>query len=173
MLTISQLAKQNRISRTTLLYYDAMGLLTASRRTLSGYRLYDADKEKRLESICLYRKAGLSLKDIQTLLGKKKSGSFARVLEKRLSQINNEIQELKNQQHMILALLKNRRTLKMGKINKEQWIQIFRETGLSDRQMENWHKAFEKNSPEGHQEFLEFLNIPKEEIKAIRTRFGQ
>ncbi|MFH0984319.1 MAG: MerR family transcriptional regulator [Candidatus Omnitrophota bacterium] len=173
MRTISQLAKQNQISRTALLYYDAMGLLKASRRTLSGYRLYDEDKGKRLESICLYRRAGLSLKDIKTLLGKKKSGSFAKVLEKRLSQINDEIQELKNQQRMILALLKNRRTLKMGKINKEQWIRIFRETGLSDRQMENWHNAFEKNSPEGHQEFLEFLNIPKEEIKAIRTRFGQ
>lgn len=173
MRTISQLAKENQISRTALLYYDAMGLLKASRRTLSGYRLYDEDKGKRLKTICLYRKAGLSLKDIKTLLGNKKGGSFAAVLEKRLSQINDEIQELKNQQRMILALLKNRRTLKMGKINKEQWIRIFRETGLSDRQMEHWHKTFEKNSPEGHQEFLEFLNIPKEEIKAIRTRFGQ
>lgn len=173
MRTISQLAKQHRISRTALLYYDAMGLLKASRRTLSGYRLYAEDKEKRLGTICLYRKTGLSLKDIKALLGKKKNGAFARILEKRLSSINNEIWELKNQQHMILALLKNRRTLKMGKINKAQWIRIFRETGLTDRQMENWHRVFEKNAPEGHQEFLEFLNIPQEEIKAIRTRFGQ
>jgi len=173
MQTISQLAKRYQISRTALLYYEAMGLLKASRRTLSGYRLYDAVKGKRLEAICLYRKAGLPLKDIQTLLEKGRGGSFAGILEKRLSRINVEIGELKNQQRMILELLKNRRTLKMGKINKEQWIRIFRETGLSDKQMENWHRIFEKNAPEGHQEFLEFLNIPKEEIKAIRAQFSR
>ena len=173
MQTISQLAKQHQISRTALLYYESMGLLKASRRTPTGYRLYDEGKEKRLESICLYRKAGLPLKDIQALLGKERGGSFSRILEKRLAKINDEIQELKSQQRMVLALLKNRRILKMGKINKNQWIQIFRETGLSDKQMENWHRAFEKNAPEGHQEFLEFLNIPKEEIKAIRTQFSR
>lgn len=173
MRTISQLAKQHQISRTALLYYDTMGLLKASRRTVSGYRLYDEGKGKRLESICLYRKAGLSLKDIKTLLEKEKGGVFARILSKRLSKIGGEIQELKNQQQMILALLKNRRISKMGKVNKEQWIEIFRETGLSDDQMKNWHRVFEKNSPEGHQEFLEFLNIPKEEIRAIRAQFAR
>jgi len=31
-----------------------------------------------------------------------------------------------------------------------------------------WHAAFEKNFPEAHQDFLESLGIPKEEISMIR-----
>jgi transposase len=73
---------------------------------------------------------------------------------------------------MILALLKDRRIFKMSKVTKEQWIRMFRETGLTDIQMQNWHRTFERTAPDGHQEFLEFLNIPKEEIKAIRSRFS-
>jgi len=168
MKTISQLGKQFGISRTALLYYDAAGLLKESSRTHSRYRLYDKTAEKRLELICVYRKAGLPLKAIKALLTSRKGNSFTRILEKRLSDTNVEIQELKNQQFVILALLRNRRKPQMGKINKEQWVKMFREAGLSETQMEKWHRIFEKHSPEGHQEFLEFLNIPKDEIKNIR-----
>ncbi len=171
MKTVSQVAKKYQLSRTALLYYDQEGLFKASKRSASGYRLYDEAAEKRLELICLYRKTGLSLQEIKRLLAKEKGGAFSKILEKRLSGINAEIQELNHQQRMILALLKNKRSLKMGKVSKKEWIQMFRDAGLSDTQMENWHKIFEKHSPEGHQEFLEFLNIPKEEIRAIRFRF--
>ena len=34
--------------------------------------------------------------------------------------------------------------------------------------MQRWHTQFEKNSPEEHQEFLEYLHIPPEEIGKIR-----
>jgi hypothetical protein len=34
--------------------------------------------------------------------------------------------------------------------------------------MHRWHREFEKSAPEEHQEFLEFLHIPADEIKAIR-----
>ena len=170
MRTISRLAKQFRISRTALLYYDSTGLLKASRRSASGYRLYGENEVRRLETICSYRKAGLSLKDIKALLSRGRPGSFARILEKRLTGINDEIRELQNQQCVVLALLQNRSHLKMGKINKEQWIQIFRKSGLTDEQMLLWHRTFEKNSPEGHQEFLEFLSIPKAEIQTIRSQ---
>jgi len=172
MKTISQLGKQFGISRTALLYYDTAGLLKESTRSQSGYRLYDRTAENRLELICAYRKAGLPLKDIKALLRSRKSSAFTRILEKRLLDINVEIRELKNQQLVILALLRNRRKFKMGKINKDQWVAMFRETGLSEAQMENWHRIFEKHSPEGHQEFLEYLNIPKNEIQSIREQFG-
>jgi hypothetical protein len=34
--------------------------------------------------------------------------------------------------------------------------------------MHRWHREFEKSAPDEHQEFLEFLHIPAEEIKSIR-----
>lgn len=54
-------------------------------------------------------------------------------------------------------------------MNKEQWVELFREIGLSDATMEKWHKAFESRNPKGHQSFLEWLNISKDEISHIRT----
>lgn len=36
------------------------------------------------------------------------------------------------------------------------------------KDMQNWHKEFEKLEPDAHQEFLESLNIDEQEIKQIR-----
>lgn len=53
-------------------------------------------------------------------------------------------------------------------INKDRWVEIMRAAGLSDEDMHNWHRQFEKMEPEAHQEFLELLSIEKDEIKKIR-----
>jgi hypothetical protein len=36
--------------------------------------------------------------------------------------------------------------------------------------MNRWHAEFERSAPEEHQEFLEFLHIPAEEVATIRTQ---
>ena len=41
--------------------------------------------------------------------------------------------------------------------------------GFDDEAMKSWHKQFEKMEPKAHQEFLESLNIDKEEISQIRV----
>ena len=35
--------------------------------------------------------------------------------------------------------------------------------------MHKWHKEFEQAAPQDHQEFLEYLKIPKPEITRIRA----
>jgi hypothetical protein len=54
-------------------------------------------------------------------------------------------------------------------VSKEQWVDMFREIGLSDESMTRWHRVFEQRNPDGHQAFLEWLNIPSTEIAEIRT----
>ncbi len=54
-------------------------------------------------------------------------------------------------------------------MNKEQWITVFRDAGWDDEAMEQWHQAFEARYPDGHQAFLEWLQIPEAEIRAIRA----
>ena len=54
-------------------------------------------------------------------------------------------------------------------MNKENWVQLFRETGLDDDAMNAWHQKFEARYPAGHHSFLEWLGISKDEIKAIRA----
>ena len=58
MYRISQLAEQFGLSRSTLLYYDRIGLLSPSARSEAGYRQYSAADRGRLESICSLRRAG-------------------------------------------------------------------------------------------------------------------
>jgi hypothetical protein len=59
--------------------------------------------------------------------------------------------------------------MKSNYVNKENWVKLFRDIGLNDETMEQWHKKFEEQNPEGHKEFLEWLNIPDSEITEIRS----
>jgi hypothetical protein len=54
-------------------------------------------------------------------------------------------------------------------MSKENWVLLFKEIGLDDATMVSWHQAFETRFPEGHQSFLEWLQIPADEIARIRA----
>lgn len=53
-------------------------------------------------------------------------------------------------------------------MTKSQWIELFRELGLDDATMLQWHRLFEQRYPAQHQAFLQWLQIPTEEIEQIR-----
>lgn len=56
----------------------------------------------------------------------------------------------------------------MNKVTVEEWAARFRAIGLDDAAMEKWHRLFERENPEGHQSFLEWLGLPPERVAAIR-----
>ena len=68
MLTVSKLADSCGLSRSTVLYYESIGLLRASSRSGANYRRYSDADAARLRQICVYRDAGLKLDDIRVLL---------------------------------------------------------------------------------------------------------
>ena len=170
MLTIGQLARRFGLSRSTLLYYDSIGLLTPSGRSPSNYRLYsDADLE-RMELIDVYRKAGLPLADIVRVLASD-GDSLADLLRDRLRALNVEVRKLRRQQQMIVELMQGDVGLQtVRSLDKQGWISILRATGLSDDEMVRWHVEFERLSPAGHGEFLESLGIEADEIAEIRRQ---
>jgi hypothetical protein len=43
-----------------------------------------------------------------------------------------------------------------------------RAAGFTEQAMWQWHRSFETMEPDAHQEFLESLEIPAEEITRIR-----
>jgi hypothetical protein len=55
-------------------------------------------------------------------------------------------------------------------MTKEKWVKVFEATGLSEDDMNRWHVKFEELEPDGHQEFLEFIQIPADDIAKIRER---
>jgi DNA-binding transcriptional MerR regulator len=170
MLTVSQIAKLCGLSRTTLLYYESIELLDAAERTDGNYRRYSAAEVERLRTICAYRDAGLRLSDIRQLLDES-SNDASRVLKRRLLELDEEIGKLREHQNAILRLLEaengNWRTAEM---TKQKWVEIMHAAGLTEEQMQRWHKQFELQAPEEHQKFLEYLQIPAPEIGCIRER---
>lgn len=169
MYTIGQIANRFSLSRSTLLYYDSIGLLTPTGRSDGNYRLYSDADVSRMERISVFREAGLPLKAIARLL--KSGGNEANaILEAHLLRINEEIQGLRRQQSVVLQMLQNEEMSKRSRIiSKEQWVSLLRATGLSEEAMEKWHIEFEKMTPEAHQDFLEALGMPEEEISTIRS----
>ncbi len=53
-------------------------------------------------------------------------------------------------------------------MTKEKWVTIMKSAGFNEDDMRRWHKEFEKAAPDDHQEFLQYLHIPLEEINSIR-----
>jgi DNA-binding transcriptional MerR regulator len=167
-LTVSRIARRCGLSRTTLLYYESIGLLEPPRRTAANYRSYTERDVARLEQICAYRNAGLALADIRAILERPEDGASA-VLKRRLAELDTEIETLRRHQRAILALLQTKSTLwRKGMISKQKWVSIMKGAGFSENDMHRWHAEFERSAPEEHQEFLAFLHIPREEIRSIR-----
>lgn len=66
--TIKQLANMAGISTRTLRYYDSIGLLSPSRITDSGYRIYNAEKVSTLQQILFYKELDFELSTIKSII---------------------------------------------------------------------------------------------------------
>jgi hypothetical protein len=54
------------------------------------------------------------------------------------------------------------------RVTVEEWTKRFRAIGLDEAAMTEWHRLFERENPDGHQSFLEWLGLPEERIAKIR-----
>lgn len=68
MKTVKEVSRLTGVSVRTLHHYDAIGLLTPARVTEAGYRLYDEESLRRLQTILLFRQLQFPLKEIKTIL---------------------------------------------------------------------------------------------------------
>ena len=170
MYTVSQLARAFGLSRSTLLYYDRVGLLCPCGRPKGAYRLYDEKDFSRLERIRQYREAGLSVATILAILNKKARGDMRDILENRLGELNAEIRGLREQQHLLATLLGNLPTGKNGRVpNKKAWVALLQSAGYDEGAMNEWHARFEHSDPRKHEQFLHRLGITADEIRTIRA----
>ena len=56
-----------------------------------------------------------------------------------------------------------------NQVSVDEWVAMFREIGLEQAQMRQWHKVFETRHPSGHQNFLEWLGMKPEDIDRTRA----
>ncbi len=174
-LSVGNMAKRFDLSRSTLIYYEEIGLLKPSQRTAANYRVYVNKDIEQMERIQLYRSTGVSLKEIKELLSNpissKSETKFAETFEQRLGSINDEIKSLRQQQRILIKLLKTESAqLNSKTMTKEIWSDMLRSAGLDEVGMLEWHIQYEKSAPQAHQDFLQSLGLDDEEIANIRKK---
>ncbi|MBP8082942.1 MAG: MerR family transcriptional regulator [Spirochaetes bacterium] len=168
MYTIGKLAKKFGVSRSSILYYDSEGLLKPDQRLPNRYRLYSEKSAEKLKTIIQHRSAGIALSEIKKILSDADQGEIQSLLLKRLNEINNEISSLKIHQEVIIKLLKIRISDCISKSNRKSISEILTKAGIDFGNFIEWHRNFEKNSPELHSLFMKKIGLKQSEIKRIR-----
>lgn len=178
LLSLGQMARQCGLARSSLLHYEALGLLRPSGRSLAGYRLYGAAEVERLRVIRRYREAGLSLAEIGDLLGRRAAADAgngngdgdeaARLLEQRLFALCREIESRKAQQKKLAKLLAAPEFRGRAGAGKAAWVALLQRAGFTEQDRLDWHRYYEADSPGEHAAFLRSLGLSEAEVEAIR-----
>lgn len=93
-LTISQVSRMYDVTPRMLRHYEKLGLIKAWRREDYAYRMYDEETVRCLQQIIMLRKLRLPLKEIAVILRDKEQSESLRLLQNRLSEIDDEIASL-------------------------------------------------------------------------------
>ncbi|BDY06293.1 MerR family transcriptional regulator [Ferrimonas sp. YFM] len=142
MYPISQLAKRAGLARSTLLYYEKLGLLTG-RRGDNGYRYYDDRDLQRLRLIQQLHAGNLSLRECKQIL---ESGLDRQLLADRLAQLEEEIRAKTQARNLMQALL-----------------------GDNPEGLRQFHQQLETQAPDAHTQWLRAEGL--DETNALRLRW--
>lgn len=125
MYRISELAQKVGLSRSTLLYYEKLKLITGTRLS-NGYRGYTDSDVQRVKLLQQLQAGGLSLKECQACLDAKIDRDL---LLQRLNILDEEIVQKQKARGLLSAML--------GK-----------------NSMKEWHQSMESAAPSAHLEWL-------------------
>ena len=170
LLSISALARRFGLSRSALLHYDRIGLLSPDGRSATGYRCYSESDAERLQTIQTFRQAGVPLTGIRALLDEPESATRS-VLLAHLEELARRVSELQAQQQRVVVLLGAEALSETPRLlTRDAMVAIFRAAGLDDDGMNRLHMHFEKTDPAAHQRFLESLGLSTDYIANIRRQ---
>lgn len=107
---IGNAAAATGLSRKTIRYYEREGLLPEVPRTPSGYRFFGGDHISRLHFISQARDAGLSIKDIRSILTADREQQHTcdvtrDLLRRELASTRERITELHRRERHLIKLL--------------------------------------------------------------------
>ncbi len=144
MYTVSETACRVGVARSTLLYYERIGLVSPERDPVNGYRRYGEDLVVRLIALRQLRRAGLSLQECRLCL----DGEMpAERIGERLRSLEAELHEL------LLA---------------RELLRSFAGEKAGERARQ-WHDDFARRSPEAHLQWLRGFGFS--ELKALQIRW--
>jgi DNA-binding transcriptional MerR regulator len=100
MLKIGDVSKRSGIGIEALRFYEKSGLLEKPSRTMSGYRVYDADVIERLAFIKQSQALGFSLDEIKQIIedarkGKSPCAEVREIVRQRLEELDERMREMR------------------------------------------------------------------------------
>lgn len=171
MKTVSLIARQFGLSRSTLLYYDRIGLLSPSYRTQAEARLYSAEEEARLARIVMFRQAGIPLETIKSILATAMPSKVNQTLAARLGEIQQQIDGLRTQQRFIVELLREAVMRGEGpKQTRGQWVALLQACAFTEADMRQWHASMERDNSAAHARFLRRIGLAPAEVEHVREQ---
>lgn len=104
--TIGKLAKAAGVKRSTIRYYQGVGLLEPASRSPRGYRYYDGACLERLRFIRAAQSTGFSLDDIHTLLRLRERNispcqRVQSLIDSRLKDVEQQLASLRHVQRVL------------------------------------------------------------------------
>ena len=107
LLRIGELAELLQTTTKTIRFYESKGLLPKAKRTESGYRLYRKSAVSRAERVLGLRRLGLSIEELQLMLGSRGKISLRKhllaVMDEKLSQQDLELSLLQGRRDDLAA----------------------------------------------------------------------
>jgi DNA-binding transcriptional MerR regulator len=104
LLSISEIAKISRLSRSTLIYYDRLGLLSPVKRGNNKYRYYSYSQITSINLIVTMQELGMPLKDIADLVQHRTPESVMELFSAQSGSIDLEIERRARSRKLLLTL---------------------------------------------------------------------
>lgn len=142
---VGELAREAGLSVRALHYYDEIGLLSPSRRTEAGHRVYEAGDVVRLQQIKSLRHLGFGLEEIRDCLDWP-DFSLQRVIELHLARLRTQIelqQRLCNSLEVVAARLDP-----AGEVPVEEFIQTIVEVIEMSERLEKYYASEQREELE-------------------------
>lgn len=106
---IGELAQASGVAATALRYYEQLGLLPEPNRTESGYRIYGEGAVDRLAFIRAAQAVGLTLAEVQQVLGVRDAGEapcrvVTDLIERRHAEVRTRVADLRRLERELAGL---------------------------------------------------------------------
>ena len=90
---INEVIQKVDLTKRAIKYYEEQGLISVN-KDKNGYRNYSEEDVKTLKEISVYRKLGISIKDIKVLLNTKDKQLLENIYKEKLSKIKENQKEI-------------------------------------------------------------------------------
>ncbi len=140
-MVINDVCKKYSVSTRTLRYYEEIGLISSIRND-ANIRCYNEKQLALIEDIMVYKALNLKLQDIKTILYSEDKVHLRKLLFKQLSQLDDDIFDLKYKRQLIRSAVETYGSNDLSKSSLKAFVEEQLFFATSD---ERWSNMLEKD----------------------------